>query len=557
MKKKKQELKLGIIQSYKMLWGFMGKKEKATFISIFVMSIISSLTQAYGALIPSLIIAKFTGEKVAILQYVDFLSLDTVPYLFVICGIMVLLWVFGMLNYRMVDIFARRMMCVVNEKGQEIILQERKNLDFGMTTGETNYILKNAIDNIYAIVEPVCWRLATNVISVVFMVAQLFMLSFVIGLIAIGLVAIILVCVFVRTLIQKPVVEKIESTNAKIGNHFLMSLTNLPMITIFESKKRELEELKKLNDKFFKVNKKRANIGFWYWLVVISIEYLGLAAAVAVFAVMNPGVSIVAAVTMIINEIMYIYGMVENWGFILSDLQTSAIKFCNLQKIYPEKRDLLEEAKRTNKDVENNALESVEVVDYTVELGSFKKTYNIKFEKGKVYVISGQSGQGKTTLINAICGFREIVSGHLLINGKHKVKSLYNYRKKISYLFQDSLLFDRSLEENIAYPDTELNDKAKELIEKFDVAKIIKRNNANKLITHTLSGGEKKRIDIIRTVSKNRELYLLDEPTNDLDAKNVARVVEVIRELANENKIVIVISHDERCTSTADEIVSL
>lgn len=557
MKKKKNEIKLGIIQSYKMLWSFMGTKEKATFVSIFLMSIISSLTQAYGALIPSLIIAKFTGERVAILKYFDFLSLDTVPYMFVICGIMVLLWVFGMLNYRMVDIFARRMMCVVNEKGQEIILQERKNLDFGMTTGETNYILKNAIDNIYAIVEPVCWRLATNVISVVFMVIQLFSLSWVIGLIAVGLVVIILVCVFVRTKLQKPVVENIESTNAKIGNHFLMSLTNLPMITIFESKKRELEELKKLNEQFFKVNKKRANIGFWYWLVVIAIEYVGLAAAVAVYVVISPNVSIVAAVTMIINEIMYIYGMVENWGFILSDLQGSAIKFCNLQKIYPEKRDLLEESKRINKDVESNKLESIEVVDYTVELSAFKKTYNIKFEKGKVYVISGQSGQGKTTLINSICGLREIVSGHLIVNGKHKVKSLYDYRKKISYLFQDSLLFDRSLEDNLAYPDAELNEKAKELIEKFEVSKLIKRNNANKLITQTLSGGEKKRIDIIRTVSKERELYLLDEPTNDLDAKNVARVIDVIKQLASENKIVIVISHDERCVSIADELVSL
>ncbi len=535
----------------------MGTKEKITFIVIFIMSLLNALTHTYSALLPSLIIAKFTGEKVAILKWFPLLKLDTIPYMFVVCGILIVLWFYGMFAFRAVDIFARKMMCVVNEKVQDIILLERKNLDFGMTTGEANYILKNAVDNIYTIVEPLCWRFATNIMSVVFMTIQLFSLGWLVGVITLVLVAIILLCVFVRTKIQKPVVEKMESTNAKIGNHFLMSLTNLPMITIFESKKRELEELKKLNDKYYKVNKTRANIGFWYWIIVTTIEYIGLALLIVVYLNANKGAVVVASVTIIVNMILSVYAMVENWGFILSDLQTSAIKFCNLQKVYPERKQLLTASKKINENVKNNPLKALEVDNYSVELGEFKKTYNIKFRAGKIYVISGQSGQGKTTLVNAICGLREITSGSLIVNGEQRVKSLYDYREKISYLFQDSLLFDRSLEDNIAYPDAELSQKAKTLIEFFEVDKIIKRNKDNSLITHTLSGGEKKRIDIIRTASKERELYFLDEPTNDLDATNVGRVLEVIKALAADGKIVIVVSHDERCLAIADELVSL
>ncbi len=555
-KSNKNQLKLGVLQSYKLLWKFMGIKEKITFISIFALSFLSALTHTYAAIIPSLVIARFTGEEIFFLKWFPILDLSVTAYMCVVFGIIVACWVVGMLHYRMIDVFSRKMMCIVNENVQDIILKERKNLDFGMTTGEANYILKSAVDNIYGLIEPVCWRFVTNIISVLFMTIQLFSLGIVMGFMTIALIAIILLCVYIRTKIQKPVVEKIENTNAKIGNHFLMSLTNLPMITIFNSKKRELAELKKLNDKFYKVNKTRANIGFWYWLIVISIEYIGLGAMVIIFANMNKGVAIVASVTIIINEIMTIYNMVDGWGYILSDLQTAAIKFCNLQKLFPEKKELLKDAKHINSDIQNAPIESVEVKDYSVEIGDFKKTYNIKFNAGKIYVISGQSGQGKTTLVNAICGLREISSGSLIINNKHQTKSLYDYRNKISYLFQDSLLFDRSIEENIAYPDEELSEKARQLIEFFDISKIIKRKN-NELATQKLSGGEKKRIDIIRTISKDKELYFLDEPTNDLDAKNVLRVLEQIKILASENKIVIVISHDDRCIEIADELVSL
>ena len=298
---------IGVFQSYKLLWKFMGTKERITFISIFLLSTISALTQAYASILPSIIIARFTNEKIWFLQIFDFTFLSVGAYLAVACGIIVLLWVFGMLNYRMIDIFGRKMMCIVNEKAQDIILLERKNLDFGMTTGEINYIVKNAVDNIYNLIEPFCWNFATNIMSVTLMTIQLFLLNWVVGLIELGLIAIILFFVYLRTKLQSKVVQNIESTNAKIGNHFLMSLTNLPMIIMFKSKMRELEELNKLNTYFYKEHKKRANIGFWYWVIVISIEYIGLGILIYAYTALTPGKIVVASVTMIINQISQAY----------------------------------------------------------------------------------------------------------------------------------------------------------------------------------------------------------------------------------------------------------
>ncbi|MBQ8451703.1 MAG: ABC transporter ATP-binding protein [Clostridia bacterium] len=555
MTKKKSEY--GIIKSFGLLWKFMGIRERIEFISLFFFAMISALANVYNALMPSIMIAKFTGGDVWFIKGASLADMNIWVFMLLFCGSMGIFWAYYLFNYRLIDVFARKMMAKTNEKAQEIILLERKNLDFGMTIGEANYILKNAVDNIYAMFEPVCWRFAINIMSMIFMIIQLFVLNTTIGFVALGLIVLILTLVMLRTKIEEPIIRGIEKTNAKIGNHFLMSLTNLPMITIFESKKKELEELKKLNTSFYKSHKKKANIIFWYWTLVSFVEYIGLAVLLATYVtIIGEGVQ-ATNITTIINEMLAVFGYVEVWGYLLGDLQAASIKFGNLRKLYPDDSQALKEKRKFNEAVANSKIYSLKVEDIEVKLGNFKKTYNVEFDAGKIYVISGQSGQGKTTLINAMCGLREMTSGHIVVNNNHKIKNLYDYKYKISYLFQDSVLFDRSIEANIAYPEDELNEEAQQLIKRFDLTKVITRQEEKGSIAATLSGGEKKRIDIARTCSKDKDIYFLDEPTNDLDAKNVSRVLETIKELAEKNKIVIVVSHDERCIQIADEIVNL
>lgn len=549
--------KQGIIASYKLLWKFMTHKDRLCFVLIFVFSIITALTKTFESFLPSLIIARFTGEQVLFLKYFDFMSMSTTSYVILMFAIIIVLWILSMCHYRMIDIFARQMMCRVNHRAQEIVLMKRKNLEFNMTIGEANYILKSAVDNIYDMIEPFCWNMASYFLSVIIMTWQLFSLNVWVGLGEVIIVALILVCVFVRTKIQKGIVDKIENTNAKIGNHFLMVLTNLPMITILQSKKKEQQELDKQNQQFFKDHKKRANLGFWYWNIVIVIEYVGAAALLLIYLSMNSGVMVAASVTIIVSGISSIYAMVEDWGFIVSDIQSASIKFMNIQKLYPsEYYGSLDEIEESVVNNDGLKIKDLNIVNYSVHLGGFEKMYNVSFKSGKLYVISGQSGQGKTTLINAMCGLRECDSGKIVINNKIETKSLYDYRDKISYLFQDSVLFDRTFEENVAYPDDKMNDRAKELVKFFELDKIQERAKYYS-IKQILSGGEKKRLDIIRTLSKDKDIYFLDEPTNELDQKNVKKVIEVVQQLAKEDKIVIMISHDKRCVAASDEIVSL
>lgn len=557
MKTKETQKREGIIAGFKLLWKFLDAKKRIQFIFCFVFSLFTGLIHVYISLIPALVVAKLTGQSMKLLGFIDLTQLDTIPFFIVVFGIVVLMWIFGMLHYRMIDVFARKCMCFVNQKVQDTLLLERKNMDLGMTIGEANYIAKSSVDNIYEIIEPFCWNFFKAIVTAIVIVIQVFTVSWIVGLLEIASVIIVCLCVYIRTKIQIPVVSKIERSNAKIGNHFLMSITNMPMITMIRSKNREKEELSKLNNEYLKHHIKRANICFYYWVGILSIEYIILAIMCIAFFLTSKSPNLASETTMIISMTLSIYSKSEDWGWQISNIQSASIKLCNLKRLYPSESQLLSNTNLPIEKIKNNPITTLTVKDYKVKLGSFEKLYNQKFESGNIYVINGQSGQGKTTLINAICGLREIESGHLVVNKRQKVSSLYDYREKISYLFQDSILFDRSLQENLSYPELELNEKSKELVNFFDMEKLLNRPNQNSTLSKTLSGGEKKRVDIIRTLSKESDIYLLDEPTNDLDPTNVEKVLLQMQKLANNGKIVITISHDERVSQITKNIINI
>ena len=555
--KTKKEKKAGLFGAIKMLWQFMTTKEKVEFVVLILLSCFPAFINIYMSMIPSLLIAKFANQEFLIFGFIDFLGLGYVEFFFTIFGVLIVMYTISMIVLRAVDIFTHRLMYNTNKRIEEILLLERKNLDINMTIGEANYIAKNAVDNIYNIIKPLCWTFLRSFYFLIFGLIQIFLLNVYIGLVVIFVLCVIASMIFVRTKFQKIVIKDIEKSNAKIGNHFLMTLTNLPMITMFKSKSKEMEELGKLNKTFFKHNKKLVNITYWYWIVLCAVKYLSIAGIIVLFYFIGSQANLATNIVLLFNLILKAYNNIEDWGFQVSDLQSASIKLCNLKLLYPEQQNIKKQLSIVNEKIKNSKIWSIKVDKYHVQLGDFEKTYNTSFQSGKVYVLSGQSGIGKTTLINAICGLREIESGQLIINRKEIVPSLYEYRDKICYLFQESILFDRSIEDNLAYPDDQINDKAKQLIDEFNIKKLLLRDKTTAYFAKSLSGGEKKRIELIRTLSKDKDIYFFDEPTNELDPVNVEKVLQEIKQLAHDKKIVIVISHDKRVLNIADKVVRL
>ena len=191
------------------------------------------------------------------------------------------------------------------------------------------------------------------------------------------------------------------------------------------------------------------------------------------------------------------------------------------------------------------------------------KKINLEIKGGSMSAFVGQSGAGKSTIINLLPRFYRPQEGKILIDQQniHEV-SLFSLRKNISLVSQDVILFDSSIKANIGYANpTASNNEifeacqfaaADEFIEKLPKGyeTLIGENGIR------LSGGQKQRISIARAILKKSPIILLDEATSSLDADSEQIVQNAITNLTK-NKTTLVIAHRLSTIHNADKIFVL
>lgn len=173
------------------------------------------------------------------------------------------------------------------------------------------------------------------------------------------------------------------------------------------------------------------------------------------------------------------------------------------------------------------------------------------FSPGKLYVIKGVSGCGKTTLFNIIGGTEEDYDGKVTHGDIDGGKDREAYRKNVGYIYQNSLLLS-----GISVLDNLLlikNDSGAiyALAEALGISGLLGK------LPDELSGGERQRVAIVRSLLFDPTILLADEPTASLDADNSRRIAENIASLKNEGKIVLVATHERCFDGLADEIIYL
>ena len=189
------------------------------------------------------------------------------------------------------------------------------------------------------------------------------------------------------------------------------------------------------------------------------------------------------------------------------------------------------------------------------------KNINIDVPAGSNVAIVGNSGGGKTTLVNLLPRFYDVISGQILIDGINiKKYSLESLRDNIAVVFQDNFLFSGTIRENILLGKPDASEK-----EIFDVLKLVYLDNfvaglKNGLDTEigergaVLSGGQKQRIAIARALIKNAPIVILDEATSALDNKSEAVVQKAIENLMA-HRTVFVIAHRLSTIKNAGQII--
>lgn len=175
-----------------------------------------------------------------------------------------------------------------------------------------------------------------------------------------------------------------------------------------------------------------------------------------------------------------------------------------------------------------------------------------QFEQGKVNLIIGQSGHGKSVLAKCIVGLHEVDSGQILFNGRDFCAmdriNRTEIRKEIGMLFQGSALFDSmTVEENVMFPLTMFTKKTKkEMQDRVDFClDRVNLKGVHKLYPSECSGGMQKRIGIARAIAMNPKYLFCDEPNSGLDPKTAIIIDGLIKEITYDFDITtVVITHD-------------
>lgn len=174
------------------------------------------------------------------------------------------------------------------------------------------------------------------------------------------------------------------------------------------------------------------------------------------------------------------------------------------------------------------------------------------FEPGKVNMVIGRSGSGKSVLLKCIVGLTEVDSGGVFFNGESFFDldpgERNRIRKDIGMLFQAGALFDSlTVEENIMFPLSVWTRMSfKEKLERVNfVLERVKLAGKNNLLPGELSGGMVKRVGIARAIAVTPKYLFCDEPNSGLDPKTAIVIDELIGEITEEyNTTTVVISHD-------------
>ena len=212
-----------------------------------------------------------------------------------------------------------------------------------------------------------------------------------------------------------------------------------------------------------------------------------------------------------------------------------------------------------------------------IELEEVRKTYsmgdtevealkdsNVDIEEGEFVAVMGPSGSGKSTLMNMIGALDTPTDGEVFIDeeaisGLSEDELALLRSKKIGFIFQQfNLIPSMNATENVALPmlfrgksKKERTERAEEILEKVGLGERLHH------MPSELSGGQRQRVSIARSLANDPDIILADEPTGNLDTETGENIMELLTELNDEGKTIIMVTHDENDAEYADRIIKI
>lgn len=341
-------------------------------------------------------------------------------------------------------------------------------------------------------------------------------------------------------------------------NEFVNSYTTSKTLRIEKKNIDEIDiKIKELQEKSFLYNK-------YIYLHSALLGILGFISLIIV--VYYSGISIInglITISLVILFKQYIGDIENRMNEMISQINAmnnSINSFMQISKLLDMKQE------NDNGNLKLKKIRSIEFKNVKLSydnINTVLENINFKVDKKITIAIVGKSGAGKTSLVNLIPRFYELTSGNILINGiDYNEYSLSDLRSRIGYVFQDPIIFNMSIYDNLKFGNDNVT---KEQIEKvcaeIGLDKKIKSlpNGYNTLIdiySDLLSYGEKQLLNFAREILRKTDVIILDEVTSNLDL-GFEKKVMIANKKVLENKISFVIAHRLNTIKDADLIFYL
>ncbi len=339
---------------------------------------------------------------------------------------------------------------------------------------------------------------------------------------------------------------------------------NIETILNYDNLRQEIDNLDSKIDTY----KKKLNINFNYRFYLESSASLIMISFIllSVLSLKNISVSLL---------IKFVLVQLGTHTFFLNNINDLTLLLTYFGKLKDGLIDINKYSsfykKRNNYNLNNNNINSCKKclslrnIEFSYKNIKNKKNNSIKIKNidiklGDINCLIGKIGSGKSTLLKIIFGILDIDSGHIYIDNK-LFKSKNELRKNIFYIRQEPTLFNRSIIENIFYPNKE--EKQKNIIFFKEIGlldiyqELLLKKNTIGIGGENLSGGQKQIINLLRSLLSKKQIILLDEPTSSLDEKNRKIIYNMIKIMKKLNKTLIISTHDNELVNISDRIITL
>lgn len=379
---------------------------------------------------------------------------------------------------------------------------------------------------------------------------------------------VMIVCSLILVVLLLKLGKKMEYYNRKsieneekLNNYFGETFSGINTINLFNIQKERKEELDKYNKEETDISRNYFTIqsalkpveSMTKYLIIAIIIYLCIQGKVA-----GINVGIIYVVISYIDKffeplahILYHYEKLQQGKVSIKRIDDLLQKKENIEDIYEGKKAEKLEGNIRFKNVKFSYIDGKQILDDV--------TFSIN--KGEKVALVGQTGAGKTTIINLILGFYKINSGNILFDGKNMDDiSLESIRKNVSFIQQNPYIFDDTIKQNIIINNNNISDEKiidiLKQVQLYDKIKSFENGIYEKVKDNSFSKGEKQLLAFARAIAKETSIYIFDEPTSNVDIESEIQVKKVIDNLSKD-ATVIIIAHRPATIKNVDKILKV